>query len=89
MGRWFDATVTSCPNCSSPKETAGHLLRCKDAGRTKLFEDAVISLKKWMESHYTDPRLARAVSFFLQHRDNRKFALLPGLDRDLLELAHK
>jgi hypothetical protein len=89
MGRWFDATVTSCPNCSSPKETAGHLLRCKDVGRTKLFKDTIISLEEWMESHYTDPRLARAVSLFLQHRGNRKFASFPGLDRDLLELAHK
>jgi hypothetical protein len=89
MGHWFDATVAWCLNCSCLAETADHLLRCRDAGRTKLFEDAVIALEEWMESHYTDPRLARMVSLFLQHRGNRTFALLPGLDRDLLELAYK
>ena len=89
MGHWFDATVTSCPNCSRPAEAAGQLLHYKDASRTKLFEDVVIALEEWMESHYTDTRLARAVSLFLQHCRNRKFASLPGLDCDLLELAHK
>jgi hypothetical protein len=36
MGHWFDATVTSCPNCFRPAEAVGHLLHCKDAGRIKL-----------------------------------------------------
>jgi hypothetical protein len=59
MGRWFDATVTSCPNCSCPAETADHLLHCKDVGRTKLFKDAVMAPEDWMEANYTDPWLAR------------------------------
>ena len=61
----------------------------KENMKAHFFEDSVISLEGWMESHCTDPRLARAVSLFLQHRGTRKFASLPGLDRDLLELAHK
>jgi hypothetical protein len=51
MGRWFNATVTSCPNCSCPAETADHLLRCKNVGRTKLFEDVVIAIEDWMEAN--------------------------------------
>jgi hypothetical protein len=84
MGRWY-RTVTSCPNCSScPAVTVDHLFRCKDVGRTKLFEDVVIALEDWMEANYTDPRLARSVSLYLC-----RFATLPHLDRDLLELPYK
>ena len=88
MARWYDETVTECPNCGAPDEDSRHLLHCPDAGRFALFRERLKELEQWMSRPHTDPILADILSLYIFHRGSKTMASLCGRNREYLRLAH-
>jgi hypothetical protein len=57
-----DAT---CPCCGHNSETTGHITRCPNPGRRKLFHKTVDNLLDWMESTHSDLPLVECLEEYL------------------------
>jgi hypothetical protein len=59
----YDKTVRNvCPSCGRQDESTSHITRCKEEGRTKMFEASVESLVTWLRSVRTGEATVALIS---------------------------
>ena len=79
------AKSAECPGRHFPFESTDHILKCSAAGATKLWNDEMAQLHKWLLSNNAAPELAEAIINGLQswrnnHPPGNKTYLLPHLN---------
>ena len=57
-----------CPSCGERNESASHITRCLEDGRSEMFRDSVDSLVRWASSQHTDPDLIQLIESYLLGR---------------------
>ena len=77
-----------CPNCQQVTETSTHLNKCPEDGRTRLFQEGVQLLEKWLQQDdKTEPELAYWLPKFLLMRGQKRFARLGPMSPTLMQIA--
>ena len=84
---WGRSDDSRCPNCNCLGEDAEHLMVCRSAGRSGMFEEHVLKIEEWMETHYTDPELSILVLNYLHGRGRQKLTQLAKRCRRFQGLA--
>ena len=56
------AHSAECPGCSCPNETTTHILQCSASGATEHWEEAIKTLKVWLERNNAAPELIVAIA---------------------------
>ena len=75
--RYIDrTTVDKCPNCGCSPETADHISRCGDSGRSRLFRSSVVRLREWMARQQTAPDIANLFVAYLLARGSSSLTSL-------------
>ena len=76
-----------CPNCGK-KETSAHLCVCSNTGCTRLLQENVEELEKWLyENHKTEPQLAQLIPSYILGRGKIRFSKIGFMSPKISELA--
>jgi hypothetical protein len=88
MARILGLDDDRCPNCLESPEQSTHLNRCKDPGRSELYESDVNELSAWMaKNSNTDMELRFWLITYLLFRGERSMLSLGELPPALHEVA--
>ena len=68
LSRFEYGHSNTCPSCGDPIESSKHINRCRDVGRTDMFEHSVRDLFAWMSQHHMDPELIVIIKKYLLGR---------------------
>ena len=55
------AQSSECPGCNHPNETTDHVIKCKAAGATKIWNSKIEKLLEWMKANQGAPELIKAI----------------------------
>ncbi len=86
MSRILGTADDRCPNCLMSPEKSSHLNKCRDPGRTKLFETDVEDLRIWMAEN-TDWELRYWITQYLLLRGTRTMSSLGDMSTWMKEIA--
>ena len=59
----------SCPCCGMPDESAKHVTRCMNDGRSKMFDESASLLIEWLHEMHMDADLVHCIDEYLSGRD--------------------
>ena len=87
----IDASIANkCPCCGQINESTGHITRCKNPGRTRVFKKSVEMLMDWMEESHCDRSLIECLEEYLLRRGKRTMtsisATFPHLSKWAFEM---
>ena len=87
LSRFDTSVVNVCPSCGATDESPGHITRCKDEGRTQMFNHSVSGIVQWLEATKTNPSLVDLIVRYLQGRGEVRMQSLVGRDSRFRLLA--
>eukprot|EP00956_Cyclotella_meneghiniana_P019227 scaffold32771_cov65-Cyclotella_meneghiniana.AAC.4 len=66
--RYGETDSDACPSCGQPEESSSHITRCKDPGRSQMFDESADLLIEWLQDTHLDSDLIKCIDAYLQSR---------------------
>jgi hypothetical protein len=66
--RYGESESHSCPSCGLPEESSSHITRCKDPGRSQMFDESADLFLDWLYETHMDSDLVKCIDAYLQSR---------------------
>ena len=68
LARYGESPTDACPCCGAPEESAAHITRCRNEGRTEMFEESVSLFVEWLKETHMQEDLILCIEAYLLAR---------------------